>query len=350
MSKKSPQGWSGLNNIGNTCYLNSCLQILNVTDDLYEILDSKNAMSHLKETENIGQLLLSWKELQKLMKNKNNQIITPKKFVSIIHNLSIEKGYDFTIGNQNDVGEFMTFIINCFHSSICRPIKMNILGNVENKKDNMAYKCYSMLGEIYTKEYSEIMEMFYGVLISEIYSADSLQIQSSKPEPFFILELPLPLPHLADENKCTLMDCFKLYTKMESLTGDNKWFNEATNKYENARKKITFWNLPKILIVLLKRFSGKSGKNQCLVDFSPLEPLVLSKFIQGYNPHLYVYDLYGVCYHDGVTQHSGHYNCCVKGGDKIWRFVDDNNVFVLDKKNINKIVTKEAYCLFFRKK
>ena len=117
-----------------------------------------------------------------------------------------------------------------------------------------------------------------------------------------------------------MIDCFSSFTEYETLEGDNAWYNEETDKKIPVKKRITFWSLPKILIITFKRFSfdGKK-KRQDLVDY-PLTDLNLSKFVSGYNAKQYVYDLYGVCNHSGNTQ-GGHYTAFVKtGGCQVFLF------------------------------
>jgi ubiquitin C-terminal hydrolase len=108
-----------------------------------------------------------------------------------------------------------------------------------------------------------------------------------------------------------------------------------------------FWNVPKILVITLKRFSvDGTHKIQDLIDF-PLDGLDLSNYIRGYNPNQYVYDLYGVCNHTGGPL-GGHYTAYVKMADGTWGHFNDANV----ERNIpsQKIISPKAYCLFYRKK
>ena len=47
-----------------------------------------------------------------------------------------------------------------FHEALKREVKMTITGVAENSKDEMAKKCYAMIQNMYSKEYSEIVKFF----------------------------------------------------------------------------------------------------------------------------------------------------------------------------------------------
>jgi len=234
------------------------------------------------------------------------------------------------------------------HNCISRGVKTEITGNKENGVDELAIECYRMLQSVYSKEYSEIMDLFYGVHVSELWNIDKTKRHSIKPESYFILDLPIPLKETrANTNTpVSLYDCFDTFTRPELLTGDNAWWNEKTQQKEEISKNITFWNFPKVLVVSLKRFSPDgTEKNAELVDF-PIDTLDLSKYVSGYNPQKHIYELYGVCNHIGSVQ-GGHYTAFVKRNEK-WIHYNDTSVLVLNP--TQSILTPMAYCLFYRKK
>jgi ubiquitin C-terminal hydrolase len=238
------------------------------------------------------------------------------------------------------------------HNSISRGVKMKINGSKKNTTDDLAVICYQMLQSVYTKEYSEVMDLFYGIYVSILRPIGKLEGGSKKPEMFFILDLPIP-SRINTDPITTLYQCFDLFTQIETLEGNNAWLNEETNQKESVTKQIQFWNLPKILVIVLKRFNHHgNNKRQDLVDF-PLNNLNLSKYVCGYNPTSYVYDLYGVCNHMGGIM-GGHYHCYVKNVEKDWIHYNDTNYSKLGSENdtdiVNKIVTPSAYCLFYRKR
>ena len=52
------------------------------------------------------------------------------------------------------IARILMFLIDCMHNSISRPIEVTISGNIENDIDNIAVKCYELVKNMYTKEYS----------------------------------------------------------------------------------------------------------------------------------------------------------------------------------------------------
>jgi ubiquitin carboxyl-terminal hydrolase 8 len=341
LEKYFGKGYIGLANLGNTCFLNSCLQVLNHTYELNEIFDSKINIKEIPDS----LLLNEWNELRNLMW-QNNGIISPNKFVYGVHKLANEQKKDiFTGWAQNDMTEFLFFMINCMHNSISRKISIKINGTPENKTDLIAIKCYDMLKEIYSNEYSEIMNLFYGIYVMVLKTVDNKEILSIKPEHYFILDIPIFSESNGEFNN--LYQGFDNFIETETMSGENSWYNDKTNEKQDVNKQTQFWNLPNILVISLKRFSPDgSRKLNHLVTF-PLEGLDLSKYVIGYNKETFKYDLFGVCNHIGSVM-GGHYTSYVKNADGIWLHFNDTSVEKIQDEN--NIISPLAYCLFYRKK
>ena len=334
-------GRTGLANLGNTCFLNSCVQALSHTHELQAVLTTDKFERALKHSTDENNLIAEWNNLRDVMWSQNG-VVSPNRFVHHVQQLARKKDRDmFTGWAQNDLPEFLLFLIDCMHNTVSRSVKMKINGKIENDTDKLATACYNMLKKTYSSEYSDIMEMFYGIYVSELSSISGTTIHSVNPENYFILDLEIP------NKTSTLYDCFDAFTAYETMEGENAWFNEATKAREDVRKRITFWNFPKILVITLKRFSADGGrKRQDVVDF-PLTGLNLSKYVSGYNAKQYVYDLYAVCNHTGGTM-GGHYTAYVKTREGEWNHYNDTQV----ERNISehKIVSTKAYCMFYRKR
>ena len=335
------KGLSGLANLGNTCFINSCIQVLSHTYEFNIFLEDENYKKKLKNQIESA-LLLEWDNLRKIMWD-SNCVISPGKFIKTIQKVAQVKKMDlFTGYSQNDLPEFLLFLIDSFHSSLSREIKMTISGNPQNKTDKIAIQCFEMIKNMYSKEYSEVWNLFYAVHVSEITNLETGNQIKITPEPYFMIDLPIP-----ENNKSpSLIDCFNHYVEGEILEGENGWYNEEMNERMNIKKKIQFWSFPNILVIDFKRFNTRFQKNQIHITF-PLDDLDLSEYVIGYKKEIYKYELYGVCNHSGGVM-GGHYTAFVKNANGKWYHFNDTSVSEVAL--IDSIVSPKAYVLFYRKK
>jgi ubiquitin C-terminal hydrolase len=219
---------------------------------------------------------------------------------------------------------------------------MTIEGNVKDDKDKIAVKCFERIKQMYENDYSELWKIFYGIHVSVLEKVDNGDKISMVPEPFFIINLPIP----NDNKSPTLENCLDLYVEGELLDGENCIKLEGTDEKVPAKKSIKFWCFPDILVIDIKRFNAMNRKNQIMVDF-PLDNLNLSKYVIGYDKDSYVYDLYGVCNHSGSVM-GGHYTAFVKNANGKWYHYNDTNVSEVAMEQ--QIKTAKAYCFFYRKR
>lgn len=338
IAKYKNKGLSGLANLGNTCFINSCLQILSHTYELNNFLDNENYKKKLKNRYDSA-LLLEWDNLRKILWNENC-VVSPGKFIKTIQKVAkLKKMEIFTGYSQNDVSEFLLFLIECFHNSLSREISVTISGEPKNKTDELAIKCFEMVKKTYSKDYSEIWNLFYAVNVSEITRIDNGKILSLTPEPFFMVDLPIP----SNIKEPSLIDCFDYYVDGEII---ENYKDEETNEKVNIKKRILFWSFPNILAIDLKRFNNRSQKNQIHISF-PLDNLDLSKYVIGYKTEKFKYELFGVCNHSGSTM-GGHYTAYVKNANGAWYHFNDTSVSEIGRNE--SIISPKAYVLFYRKK
>ncbi len=339
--KYKDKGLSGLTNLGNTCFLNSTIQVLSHTYELNIFLDMKTYKKKLNNKYD-STLLIEWDELRTLLW-KENCTISPFKFVKTVQKLARLKGQNmFTGFNQNDLPEFLIFIIDCFHNALSRQVNMTIEGTPYDEKDKIAIKCFERIKQMYENDYSELWKIFYGIHISILKRVDNGNNISFVPEPFFIINLPIPL----NNKSPTLENCFDLYVEGELMSGENRIRIEETDEKVDATKSLQFWSFPDILVIDIKRFNAMNKKNQVMVDF-PLENLNLSKYVIGYDKNSYIYDLYGVCNHSGSVM-GGHYTAFVKNANNKWYYYNDT--IVEEVHSEKQIKTPKAYCFFYRKR
>lgn len=338
MTNNMDLGLTGLANLGNTCYINSCMQILSHCKLFNDLL---NEITHNKLNNiNDSILLIEWKQLKELMWKKNCTI-APNRFIKSVQHVSSCKDLELFSGYaQNDLPEFLMFIIDTFNNSLKRKVDISISGIQKNETDKLAIECYKMIKQYYSENYSELLDIFYGTHVSIIEDITNNDNLVNKPEPFCLLDLPIP-----EKNNITIYDCFDNYLNKELLTDNNKYYNSKTKTYIDVYKYIVFWSLPNVLIINLKRFDNNNRKINKFVT-CPLTNIDLRKYIVGYDKESYIYELFGITNHSGGSL-GGHYTSYVKHcNSNKWYHFNDTNVREINENNVNN---QNAYTFFLRK-
>ena len=88
--------------MGNTCFINACMQVLSHTYELNDFLDLKIYKKRLNNKHD-SILLLEWDSLRELLWNENC-VVEPGRFINCIQKIAKIKGATlFTGFSQNDL-------------------------------------------------------------------------------------------------------------------------------------------------------------------------------------------------------------------------------------------------------
>ena len=353
---------SGLQNLGNTCFLNAVLQCLTYTPALANFFLNNEHQKH----KNLSSGFNSLYEMGNLVKNtlvhsKNkHHAVPPTAFVKNIRALS----KTFKKGRQEDSHEFARCLLDSMHKRCCmldqngKKIGANPI-DPESKQAETTF----------------IWRIFGGQLRSCV-TCQSCGRESVKLDP--CMDVSLECAKVK-----SLEQALKLFTRVEVLDGDNKYRCEGCKKLSRARKQFSVDKAPNVLQIQLKRFEfvpfgrgklsqfieyplvldltsyltsslrsnesvrrgkkrNKSGnnKNNNMLDDIMGSASAKSKEASSSS----VYDLIGVLVHAGSSMNSGHYYSYVKAQNGFWFEMDDESVTNVSEKTV---LRQKAYLLFY---
>ncbi|XP_032828060.2 ubiquitin carboxyl-terminal hydrolase 36-like isoform X1 [Petromyzon marinus] len=295
---------AGLDNMGNTCFLNATLQCLTYTAPLAKYLISRHHSG--RSTEN-GFCIMCILERHTIATfSSKGKVIKP---LEIVQNLKrIAKHLQF--GKQEDVHEFFCYIVEALHLSC--PINH--------------HKCRP---EEHVEKTSVVHHIFTGQLRSTV-GVHAVFLHLGQ-----IRKLP---GHQSSHQH--LLAAFSDFTKAETL--DEYTCQRCCCKVK-ATKRMSLHHLPNVLALSIKRFDlfGNKINRDCpYLQHLDVRPLMSQQ--EDADPM--VYRLYSVLVHSGKCSTEGHYYCYNKIRDGRWFRMDDDLVTPVDT---TVVMEKQAYILFY---
>ncbi len=337
-NKTLGKGLCGLENFGNTCYMNSILQCLSHTEALREffLLDTYKQTLH---TDKIQFIMVN--EFNKLLRGLwyENAVVSPKSFFQYLQVLSMKCGSGNFVGNnQHDSSELLVFILDCINEALTTSIPDFIERTDLSDEELVHYRANKSWHSVLKNSMSPIVPMFYNQQHVEITCAHCNEISFNN-DPILILHL--PIPSLSAGQTATIYDCLDHLSICETFDDENLYKCEKCGQESNAKRQEKIYKTAETLIVSFKRFSKNGLKNQAPIHF-PVDALDISKYcISKDNTQ---YKLYAIANHVG-SLNSGHCFSYIENGGNWFEF---NDIYVrgIDR---DKIVTNSAYVLFYKK-
>ena len=346
-------GICGLQNMGNTCYINSVIQCIRYDPYLFEYFKENFHNRHLNKKNDINIAFVNaWRQLLLDFWNNQKLVIQPVGFFSMFQKICHHKKKTELIGfNHNDAEEYLQFFLESLHDGIKVNIpsdKIVIKGNINTYQDKLVKDfCEFYKSHFERNGTSPIMRQYEGVYCSSITNNVD-ERSSNRFEPYVYVNLEIDC--LKDNESIT--KSLKSFTEPEELSG----YRDEDHPYPGDtkfHKQVRFMKLPHNLIIVLKRFKFNIQTMQPYKIRTPVQfptTLDMSPYYIGYNKPQ-EYELYAISNHKGDLNH-GHYYSFVKNFDKNWILYNDQHYKevasdTMDRKNL---FSNDAYILFYRRK
>ena len=326
----------GIMNLGNTCFINACLQILiHCPIFIYKLIKNKNLIN---ENTPITSNFLS---ICNIMANTEESTIDISDFKNILGlKHEIYESY-----MQNDSQEFCRILLEDISREL-NEIKVLSIYKILSNSDRKTKKerDVDFHENFIQREKSIIIDLFYAQILN-IYKCEcNAEIYSFQK----ILDFPLLFPNdvKAESNDVIyIKDLLKLYFQTEYI--DFETICDKCKKKAKHKKEIKISRPPEILILSLQRIDAINKiKLEFLVNFP--QTLDLYEFMEhdcGYDGDC-KYEIFAIMNHMGGIN-SGHYYSFIKIENKKWVEFNDSKVIEID--NLSD-TSESAYALFYIKK
>ena len=298
---------AGLQNHGNTCFMNATLQCLTYTAPFVNYLIYDNHKESCK-LEGFCMSCAMQDHVLRCMTNSGKAIDT-KPFVDNLESIAKH----MTFGEQEDAHEFLRYALDAMQ-------KFSLDG-----RKNL---------DPLSKETTVINQIFGGYLRNQIVCVKCRAVKI-KFEHFMDLSLNI-------NDITTLKEAADKFVAPERLED-----YECSSCKEKASiwKRFAIETSPNILTLQLNQFGGPYGRKlKHKVEFP--EQLDIRPFMIGEDGEPVMYKLYAMLVHAGATCNSGHYFACVKNSQQKWYMMNDQRVHELSSELWPHL---RPYLLFYQK-
>lgn len=306
------KGVVGIQNMGQTCYMNAVLQLLRTCQD-WNLFCLKTSFTDKK-------IIMAYKDmLSTLWSAHKPAYVRPLAFLTEIQRSVQNTSYSmFGHAVQNDAHEYMSYLLDQFHEELKVESEYQEQYTDDPKLKMQALACNAW-NKFVSKNTSEIVRIFFGMMRKMV-------ICSHCNNKTYRWELFNSLKVLCEGE--TLYDWIR--KEVNECTDIAEYKCDTCNAKHPAKKYSHLWKLPQHLFIFIDRFQKEGMK---MMTLCPLTELLLMSSFFAEEAHMpAAYELCGIVDHHGHQMHGGHYTAQFKHPiSKAWWLFDDEKAHPLDQ-------------------
>jgi ubiquitin C-terminal hydrolase len=308
---KKPPHKTGLQNLGQTCYMNSSLQCLANIDIFSNML--LNYISVLAQNNEKFPFTSAYVNLLYQLKNSNEKYLNPSNFKSVLGKFNPL----FEGNNASDAKDLILFILQRLHLELKpQKQKLNAQMNFNQQEqisldDNLSLKQF--LND-FNSSMSFVSFTFHGIIKIQLACDNCHKIKYSY-QTFNMLTFILKnikeykIKEIGNYYEgINIFDAFEKDRKEEILTGQNMIFCNSCQTTCSGATKQEIYSLPPVLIIVLNRGKDNQDFNENF-NFPEVLDFNENKFVISNYNNFKRFFLCGIITHLGESSSSGHFIC-----------------------------------------
>jgi ubiquitin C-terminal hydrolase len=337
------KGVVGIQNMGNTCYCNSTIQLLRACSewDAYCLTQPfKEQLDAVPKTDTNKRILLAYQDiLQSLWSAYLPAYVRPLGFISEVCKAVKGTVYEsFGIPVPNDSHEYLVYLLDHFHEAIktTHEYVEQMVPPRASETERMRILATNGWNRYLSKNQSKIVELFFGMTRKTIQCMNCKN-NTHQWEVFNSLKVPCEGTTFLEWIRREISE----HSEIEGYSCDN-----CKGRY-TAQIQTHLWKLPANLFITLRRFNYDGRKN---MTPCPYNGDIIS-FTEFFAPEAearteqWSYELRGISDHHG-THMGGHYTAQFKHPfSERWWWMDDERARPLE----HPTFSASNYIFFFKR-
>ncbi len=333
----------GLLNLGNTCFLNACLQALARCPPLVEYLLKDRTKTPATRIESKkGPLLSAMQTFLADVEGKTGVYRPTGVVQALLHVISACEDDWYRPRQQADAAECIQYLLDGLHDAVYRTVRITVHGEATTKEQRDQVAALESWGRFFSKEYSPVVEHFYGQYQISIQCRTCRHV-STRYEPWMMLKLPIPGGDVAGSEAPSFETCMDKAFAPEAIPD---YACDICKSKQPATMTTRISKLPNILLLTFKRFINTGAKIRGQIDWD-LDALSLKPWC-AFDRCPFTdkkmrdsFRTFAVIEHVGSSR-GGHYRMFARDAGS-WIDADDESVRPVD---VGSVVTPDSYVVF----